>query len=185
MKDLLIWNSHLCLYFCFYQFGLCSVSYTANDSIYHFCIMIKDFHFFFKSDCCSRLCNFLCVICIQADLLCYFLLNEKAGRSSQLNSLFIENISTAKPFSLLVRGYIEVKINKHEALTQLTLRCLKFIKGIFIPHAVWQRCFLIPPQSFYGKRTKSLKKIFSSSENAIWSIFLEISRNRCANTNIH
>ena len=22
------------------------VSYTANDSIYHFCIMIKDFHFF-------------------------------------------------------------------------------------------------------------------------------------------
>ena len=29
--------------FCFYRFGLCSVSYTANEySIYHFCIMIKD-----------------------------------------------------------------------------------------------------------------------------------------------
>ena len=26
--------------FCFYQLGLCSVSYTA---IYHFCIIIKDF----------------------------------------------------------------------------------------------------------------------------------------------
>ena len=29
--------------FCFYQVGLCSVSYIANEcSIYHFCIMIKD-----------------------------------------------------------------------------------------------------------------------------------------------
>ena len=33
--------------------------------------------------------------------------------SSQFNSIFILYISTAKPFSLL-RGYIEVKINKHE-----------------------------------------------------------------------
>ena len=33
--------------------------------------------------------------------------------SSQFNSVFILYISTAKPFSL-VRGYIEVKINKHE-----------------------------------------------------------------------
>ena len=32
---------------------------------------------------------------------------------SQFNGLFILNISIAKPFSL-VRGYIEVKINKHE-----------------------------------------------------------------------
>ena len=31
------------------------LSYTADDSIYHFCIMIKDLHFFFKSDCCPRL----------------------------------------------------------------------------------------------------------------------------------
>ena len=79
--------------------------------------MIKDYHFFLKSDCCPRLWhyNFLCVIFIQADLLCYFLLNEKAAGLSQFNSLFILYISTAKPFSLiLVRGYIEVKINKHE-----------------------------------------------------------------------
>ena len=42
-KDLVIWNSHLCLCFCFCQLGLCSVSYTANGySIYHFCIIIKD-----------------------------------------------------------------------------------------------------------------------------------------------
>ena len=68
--------------FLLFQLGLCSVSHTANDSIYHFCIMIKDFHFFFKSDCCLRLLNsnFLCVICIQANLLCYFLLNKKAPR---------------------------------------------------------------------------------------------------------
>ena len=30
--------------FCFYQLGLCSVSYTANKFfIYHFCIITKDF----------------------------------------------------------------------------------------------------------------------------------------------
>ena len=51
-----------------------------------------------------------CVICIQTDLLCCLLLNEKVAC---FNSLFIPYISTAKPFSL-VKGYIGVKINKHE-----------------------------------------------------------------------
>ena len=32
-----------------YQLGLCSVSYTANEySIYHFCIIIKDFFISFS-----------------------------------------------------------------------------------------------------------------------------------------
>ena len=77
--------------------------------------MIKDFSISF-----SRVIivqdfetNFLCLICIQAVLLCYFLLNERVRVSSQFNSPFILYISTAKPFSL-VRGYIEVKINKQE-----------------------------------------------------------------------
>ena len=36
--------------FAFYQLGLCSVSYTANEySIYHFCIIIKDFFISFSS----------------------------------------------------------------------------------------------------------------------------------------
>ena len=64
--------------FCFYQLRLCSVSYTANEySIYHFCIIIKNFSISF-----SRVIivqdfetNFPCVICIQAAVLCYFLLN--------------------------------------------------------------------------------------------------------------
>ena len=35
--------------FCFYQVGLCSVSYIANEySIYHFCIMIKDLTIYFS-----------------------------------------------------------------------------------------------------------------------------------------
>ena len=38
---------------------------------------------------------------------------KRLGVSSQFNSFFILYISRAKPFSL-VRGYIEVKINKHE-----------------------------------------------------------------------
>ena len=108
--------------------------------------------------------------------------------SSQFNSLFILYISTAKPFSLLIKGYNEVKINKHEiweALTQLTLRCLKYIKGIFSPHAVWHSCFWIPPQSFYGKRAKSLEKTFFQLWKCNLVDFIEISGNRCANTNIH
>ena len=54
-ESLLVWNSHLCLRFCFSQLGLCSVSYPANEySIFHFCIMVKEPHFFFKSDCLSK-----------------------------------------------------------------------------------------------------------------------------------
>ena len=35
--------------FCFYQLGLCSASYTANEYfIYHFCIVIKDFSISFS-----------------------------------------------------------------------------------------------------------------------------------------
>ena len=81
MKRFIDMEHSLCLpvCFCFYQFGLCSVSYTANEySIYHFSIIMEDFFIsILKSDYnCPRLWNynFLCVICIQADLLCYFLL---------------------------------------------------------------------------------------------------------------
>ena len=41
----------LCLPVCFcsYQLGLCSVTFTANEySIYHFCIIIKDFFISFS-----------------------------------------------------------------------------------------------------------------------------------------
>ena len=46
MKTFIDMEHSLCLpvCFCFYQLGLCSVSYTADEySIYHFCIIIKDF----------------------------------------------------------------------------------------------------------------------------------------------
>ena len=69
-----------------------------------------------------------------------------------------------------------MKIDKHEiwqALTQLTLRCLKYIKGNFSLHAVWHSCFLIHPQSFYRERENRWRKSFSCSENAIWSILFK------------
>ena len=53
------------------------------------------------------------------------------------------------------------------------MRCLKYIKGVFNPNAVWHSYVLIPRQSFNGKRTKSLEKFFSSSGNAMWSILLK------------
>ena len=42
-------SPYICLCFCFYQLGLCSVSYIVNEySIYHFCIMIKDISISFQ-----------------------------------------------------------------------------------------------------------------------------------------
>ena len=69
-------------FFCFYQLGLCSVTYTASEySIYHFCVMIKDFSISFSRVIIVQ--DFetviLCIICIQTDL-CYFLLNKKSAR---------------------------------------------------------------------------------------------------------
>ena len=77
-------NSHLCLCFCFCQLGLCSISYTANEYfIYHFCSLIKDFSISFSNMIIAQdfeTVTFLCVTCMQADFLCYFLLNEKGAR---------------------------------------------------------------------------------------------------------
>ena len=45
MKRFIDMEHSLCLQvcFCFYQLGLCSVGYTANEySIYHFCIIINE-----------------------------------------------------------------------------------------------------------------------------------------------
>ena len=80
-----------------------------------------------------------------------------------------------------------MKINKHEiwkALTQLTWRCLKYIKGMSDPDAVWHSYFLIPWLSFYEKRAKSLEKIFSSYRNVIWSILLKYQEYADENCNI-
>ena len=91
--------------------------YTANEtSIYHFCIIIKDFSFFF-----SR------VIIVQVfETVTFYVLLYKS-RSSLLFSVELKGYAfeessivfssytfkTVKPISL-VRGYIEVKISKHD-----------------------------------------------------------------------
>ena len=47
------------------------------------------------------------------------------------------------------------------------------LHSLFNPYAVWHSYFSIPRQSFHRKRAKSLEEIFSSSENAMWSILLK------------
>ena len=90
------------------------------------------------------------MICIQADLLCRFLLNERVHVSSQFNGICILYISIAKTFSL-VRGIL----NKDKQTQHL-----KYIKGMFSPNTVWLSYFLISWKSLYGKRAKPLEKIF-------------------------
>ena len=62
MKRFIDMEHSLCLQvcFCFYQLGLCSISYTANEySIYHFSIIIEDFLIsFLKSNDYPRLWNY-------------------------------------------------------------------------------------------------------------------------------
>ena len=76
-------QSPLSIFFCFYRLGLCSVTYTANEySIYHFCVMTKDFSISFSRVIIVQNFEtviFLCIICMQTDL-CYFLLNKKGAR---------------------------------------------------------------------------------------------------------
>ena len=73
---------------------------------------------------------------------------KRLGISSQFNSLFILYISTAKPFSLLVRGYIAVKTNFemskiYQGNFQSSCRLAQFFSGVLLQ-----------------KRAKSLEKIF-------------------------
>ena len=106
------------VYFCFYQLGLCSVSYTANEySIYHFCIIIKDFFISFsKSDYCVQdfeIVTFYVLFVYKPTFSVIFCSTKRVRVSRKFNSLFILYISTAKPISL-VRGYIEVQRSKHD-----------------------------------------------------------------------
>ena len=91
-------QSTLSFFFCFYQLGLCSVNYTANEySIYHFCVMIKDFSISF-----SRLTivqDFETVVFYvlfgykpTSFIFCWI---KRVGVSSQFNNVFILYISTA------------------------------------------------------------------------------------------
>ena len=103
--------------FCFYQLGLCLVSYTVNEySIYHFCIIIKDFFMSFSrviivQDFETVTFYVLFVYKRTFSVISYWI--KRARVSRKFSSLFILYISTAKPISL-VRGYIEVKISKHD-----------------------------------------------------------------------
>ena len=117
MKRFIDMEHSLCLpvCFCFYQLGLCSVSYTANEySIYHFCIIIKDFFISF-----SR------VIIVQDETVTFFVLFvckptsllfsvELKGCGFQESSIVFSSYTFPQPPISLVRGYIEVKISKHD-----------------------------------------------------------------------
>ena len=94
------------------------VSYTANEhSIYHFCIMMKDFSISFSRVIIVQDFNetvtFYVLFVYKPAFSVIFWWMKRLRVSSQFNSPSILFISTAKPFSL-VRGYIEVKINKQE-----------------------------------------------------------------------
>ena len=93
-----------------------SVIQLMNTRFYHFCVLIKDFHFFSRVIVVQdfKTVTFYVLFVYKQTLFVIFCLMKKLVVSSQFNSLFILYISTAKPFSLLVKGHIEVKINKHE-----------------------------------------------------------------------
>ena len=80
---------------------------------------------------------------------------------------------------------LQTRIEMHIQLPIYTsIMCLKYMKGMLSLNITWHSYFLIPWQSFYGKRAKSLKKFFLQLWKSVLE-FIEISRNICPNTNLH
>ena len=119
MKRFIEMEHSLCLPvgFCFYQLGLCSVSYTANEySVYHFCIIIKDFFISFSRVIVVQdfeTVTFYVLFVYKLTFSVIFCWIKRVLVSWKFNSLFILYISTAKAINL-IRGYIEVKISKQD-----------------------------------------------------------------------
>ena len=94
--------------FCFYQLGLCSVSYTAIEySIYHFCIIIKDFFISFSRVIIVpdfETVTFYVLFVYKPTFSVIFCRIKRVRVSRKFNGLFILYIFTAKPVSL-VRVY--------------------------------------------------------------------------------
>ena len=114
MKRFIDMEHSLCLpvCFCFYQLGLCSVRYTANEySIYHFSIIIEDFFLIIVLD--FEIITFYVLFVYKLTFSVIFCWIKRVRVSRNFNSPFILYISTAKLISL-VRGYVGVKISKHD-----------------------------------------------------------------------
>ena len=121
MKIFIDMEHSLCLpvCFCFYQLGLCSVSYTANEySIYLFCIIIENFFVSF-----SRVITVQDFETVSVTSMCYLYTSrpsllfsvELKGCAFQESSIVFSSYTFPQPKSIcLVRGYIEVKISKHD-----------------------------------------------------------------------
>ena len=79
--------------FCLFQLGLCSVSCTANEySIYHFCIVIKDFFISFSRVIIVRdfeTVTFYVVFVYKPTLSVIFCWIKRVHVSRKFNSLFI------------------------------------------------------------------------------------------------
>ena len=93
------------LCFCFYQIGLCSVSYTANEySIYHFRIIKKDFFISLSRVIIVQdfeTVTFDVLFVYNPTFFVIFCCIKRVRVSRKFNSLFILFISTAKPISLV------------------------------------------------------------------------------------
>ena len=104
MKRFIDMEHSLCqpVCFCFYQLGLCSVSYTANEySIYHFCITIKDFFISFSRVIIVQNCNFLCVILYTSRPSLLFSVELKGSAFQESSIVFSSNTFPQPNLSVL------------------------------------------------------------------------------------
>ena len=91
--------------------------------------------------------------------------------SRKFNSLFILYISTAKPISL-VRSQ-DKQTRNLVSFDTANFEMSKIYQGNFQFLCSLAQLFLNTTAVIYWKRAKSLEEIFSSYENAIWSILLK------------
>ena len=114
MKRFIDMEHSLCLpvCFCFYQLGLSSVSYTANEySVYHFCIIIKDFFISFSRVIIVQDFETVTFYVLLVPSLLFSV--ELKGCAFQESSIVFSSYTFPQP-NLSVRGYVEVKISKHD-----------------------------------------------------------------------
>ena len=82
-----------------------------------------------------------------------------------------------------------MKINKHEiwkALTQLNLKCLQYHKGMFNLYVVWHNYILTPSVgSYFTEIERNRWRLLLQLLKCNFINFIEISGDRCANTNLH
>ena len=157
-----------------------SVTQLMNALFITLCYNIKTFSFLFQEWLLSKTlnCNFLYLYTSRPSVIFCWIKRVRVSRDFIVFSSYTFHRQSYQFGILIISKRYMVSFDP------ANFKMSKIYQGIFSSYAVWHNYFSIPHQSVHRKRAKSFEKIFSSSQLQFGQ-FVEISRNRCANTSIH